>query len=76
MNLFDRIGGGAGPGGLKAVAPVGNEEIRVTVPSNVTEISIVGLELEVQRVDGVQSYTAEGRPIALISNAQVDYRAR
>ena len=76
INLFDRIGGGAGPGGLKAVAPVGNEEIRVTVPSNVTEISIVGLELEVQRVDGVQSYTAEGRPIALISNAQVDYRAR
>ena len=76
MDLFDRVDGGVGPGGLKAIAPVGNEEIRVTVPSNVTEISLVGLELEVQRVDGAQSYTVEGRPIALISNAQVEYRAR
>ena len=74
-DLVDRVSGGAGPGGVKAVAPVGEEGIRVTVPEGVTEISIVGLELQVQRVDGQESFSAPGRPIAVISDVQVEYRA-
>src|SRR3954471_23886772 len=31
-DLFDRIGGGGGPGGLKAVAPVGRESIAIEIP--------------------------------------------
>ena len=75
-DLVDRVSGGAGPGGVKAVAPVGGEGIRVTVPEGVTEISIVGLELRVQRVDGQESFSSPGRPIAVISDVQVEYQAR
>ena len=41
-DLFDRIGGGAGPGGLKAVAPAGREQIFVTVPGGVDQVSLLG----------------------------------
>ena len=34
-DLFDRIGGGAGPGSLKAVAPAGREQVFITVPADV-----------------------------------------
>ena len=76
VDLVDRVSGGAGPGGVKAVAPVGGEGIRVTVPEAVTQISIVGLELQVQRVDGQESFSSPGRPIAVISDVQVEYQAR
>ncbi len=75
-DLVDRVGGGAGPGGVKAIAPVGAERIRVIVPSNVTEVSVVGLELEVRRVDSEETQIARGRAIALISDVNVEYRAR
>ncbi len=75
-DLVDRVGGGAGPGGVKAIAPVGAERIRVIVPSDVTEISVVGLELEVRRVDSEETQIARGRAIALISDVNVEYRAR
>ena len=75
-DLVDRVSGGAGPDGVKAVAPVGGEGIRVSVPEGVTEISIVGLELQVQRVDGRESFASAGRPIAVISDVQVEYQAR
>ena len=75
-DLVDRVGGGAGPGGFKAIAPVGAERVEVVVPSNVTEISIVGLELEVRRVDSEETHIALGRAIALISDVNVEYRAR
>lgn len=76
FDLVDRVRGGVGPGGVKAVAPVGAERIRVIVPSDVTEISIVGLELEVRRFDGEETETERGRAIALVSGVDVDYRAR
>ncbi len=76
FDLVDRVGGGAGPGGVKAIAPVGAEGIRVIVPSNVTEISIVGLELEVRRVDSRETHITRGRAIALVSDVHVEYRAR
>ena len=75
-DLVDRVGGGAGPGGVKAIAPVGGERIRVIVPSNITEIAVVGLELEVRRVDREEIHVARGRAIALISDVTVEYRAR
>ena len=31
-DLVDRIGGGAGPGGVKAVAPTGIESVTITIP--------------------------------------------
>ena len=75
-DLADRVGGGAGPSGVKAVAPVGGEGIRVTVPPNVNEISIVGLGLEVERLDGRETFMAPGRPIAVLGDVLVEYRAR
>jgi hypothetical protein len=75
-DLADRVGGGAGPGGVKAIAPLGGEAIQITVPGGVTEISIVGLDLQIQRVDGQQSFTSLGRPIAVISDVEVEYQAR
>ena len=76
FDLVDRVRGGAGPGGVKAVAPVGAERIRVIVPSDVTEISIVGQTLDVRRFDGEETETELGRAIALVSGVDVDYRAR
>jgi len=75
-DLVDRVSGGAGPGGVKAVAPVGAERIHVQVPQAVTEISIVGLSLDMQRVSGRETVESVGRPIAVISDVQVEYRAR
>jgi hypothetical protein len=73
-DLVDRIGGGAGPGGVKAVAPVGAESILVSIPAEVTEVSLLGEKLTMVRSDGVPAnYSAAGRPIAIISNAIVEY---
>ena len=72
-DLFDRITGGAGPGGLKAVAPVGDEIIRVGVPEKVELVSLLGEKLVLGGVDGLQTLGAEGRPIALVSDAQIEY---
>lgn len=72
-DLFDRIGGGAGPGGLKAVAPTGVEPIRVELPADVTQVSVMGEKLSARRVDADEMFTGPGRPIALISNVQVEY---
>lgn len=74
-DLFDRIGGGAGPGGVKAVAPTGTEFITMTLPEDVgTEVSVLGERLIVLRPDGTDTFTSEGRPIATISNVMVEFR--
>lgn len=73
-DLVERIGGGAGPGGVKAVAPVGSEQISVAIAADVTEVTLLGEKLTVVRRDGVPAtYTTSGRPIAIISNATVEY---
>src|SRR5688500_13812673 len=51
-DLLERIAGGAGPGGVKAVAPVGNEAISVELPAELTEVTILGEKLIVMRADG------------------------
>ena len=74
-DLFDRIRGGAGPGGVKAVAPSGSEYIIIQLPADVGEtVSILGGKLTVMRPDGNDVFTSAGRPIATISNVMVEYR--
>jgi hypothetical protein len=41
-DLVDRVGGGAGPGGVKAVAPTGKESITVLVPEGELAVSLLG----------------------------------
>jgi hypothetical protein len=73
-DLVDRVSGGAGPGGVKAVAPTGTEPISITIPSEEESVSILGEKLSVLRLDGFDNFIAPGRPIALISNAKIEYR--
>lgn len=74
-DLVDRVSGGAGPGGVKAVAPTGTESVSLVLPQTTIEVSIVGLRLAVVRPDGPdETFTVPGRPIAVISNVTVEYR--
>jgi hypothetical protein len=73
-DLLDRIAGGAGPGGVKAVAPIGTESIRLTIPEAEDEVSLLGEKLLVERPEGTVTYTSQGRPIAVVSNVQITYR--
>ena len=73
-DLFDRISGGAGPGGVKAVAPTGNEFITIHLPDTVVDqVSVLGEKLSVVRPDGTDNFTAAGRPIATISNVMLEF---
>jgi hypothetical protein len=72
-DLFERIAGGAGPGGVKAVAPIGHEEITVTIPAGVNEVSILGEVLDATTAAGRETATP-GRTVAVISNARIEYR--
>lgn len=73
-DLYDRIAGGAGPGGMKAVAPAGAEFVQILIPATATELSILGEKLSEVRPDGTSVFTAPGRPVATISNVMVEYR--
>lgn len=72
-DLVDRIGGGAGPGGAKAVAPTGTEPITITIPEGEDKVSILGEKLTVERTDGTTTYASAGRPIAVISKVMIEY---
>ena len=73
-DLLDQISGGAGPDGVKAVAPTGTESIKITIPERENEVSILGEKLTVERVDNTATYSSPGRAIAIISNAMLSYR--
>ncbi len=74
QDLLDRVTGGAGPGGVKAVAPIGTEHIVVEIPAGLDQVSILGEKLTIVRSDGEpQTYSAPGRPIAIISNVNIEY---
>jgi hypothetical protein len=73
-DLVDRVSGGAGPGGVKAVAPTGTEAISIAIPDGEDEVSILGEKVTVERLDGTATYTQSGRPIAVISNVMIEYR--
>ena len=73
-DLVDRVSGGAGPGGVKAVAPTGRESITVAIPEGELSVSLLGERLAVERIDGSAAYTQTGRPIAVVSNVMLEYR--
>ena len=76
-DLFDRVGGGTGAAGLKAVAPTGVEPVTIVIPPDepTETVSIVGLKLTEARVDGTSTTEASsGRPMATISNVMLQYR--
>jgi hypothetical protein len=71
-DLYDRITGGAGPGGFKAVAPLGREQVSIQIPSAVDQVSLLGEVLEATTAAGREVATP-GRPVALVSNVQLQY---
>jgi hypothetical protein len=74
-DLVDRITGGSGASGLKAVAPTGSEPVSIVIPEEAMQVSILGEKLSVVRVDGDDTFSASGRPMAVISNVMVEYRS-
>lgn len=72
-DLVDRITGGSGASGLKAVAPTGTESVSIVIPEEAMQVSILGEKLSVIRVDGSDTFSASGRPMAIISNVMVEY---
>jgi len=73
-DFVDRIAGGAGPAGVKAVAPTGTESISMLIPEEESQVSLLGEKLTVERLDGTATYSSPGRPIAVISNVMIEYR--
>jgi len=73
-DLFDRIGGGAGPGTLKAVAPAGREQIFLTIPAGVDQVSLLGETLDAVTPAGHETAVMPGRPVAIVSNLIFEYR--
>lgn len=73
-DLFDRVSGGTGPGGVKAIAPTGVESVVIPVPAQENSVSIVGLELTEERLDDTDVFTVIGRPVAVVSNVTIEYR--
>jgi hypothetical protein len=75
-DLYERISGGAGPGGVKAVAPVGLEAIRIDIPADVNRVSLLGEVLDATTAAGRGESATPGKPVAIISNATVEYRPK
>jgi hypothetical protein len=74
-DLYDRISGGAGPGGVKAVAPLGREEVVVTIPEDVERVSLLGEVLDASTSAGRETATP-GRTVAIVSHFQIEYRPK
>jgi hypothetical protein len=72
-DLYDRIGGGAGPGGLKAVAPAGREPIFIEIPAKVEQVSLLGETLDATTPAGHETVVMPGRPVAIVSNVLFEY---
>ena len=75
-DLVDRVSGGAGGSGLRAVAPTGTERVIVVVPDDVDQLVIAGQSLEIVRGDGRDMVTELGRPVATVSDVVIEYQAR
>jgi len=73
-DLVERIAGGAGPGGVKAVAPTGAERVVFTVPDGVSDVVISGERLTIERLGGTEVITAPGRPYAVVSEVEIEYQ--
>ena len=76
-DLVDRVGGGAGPAGLKALAPAGVERVFVPIPAGVERVVIAGQRLELFRFDQTRDEVRTvGSAMAVISNALIEYTGR
>ena len=73
-DAFDRIGGGAGPRGVKAVVPVSIEPVTIVLKEAPEQVSLLGEKLHVARLSGESTLTAPGQAVALVSNIQIEYR--
>ena len=74
-DFVDRVSGGAGPAGVKAVAPTGLEQIVIEVNEADEQVSLLGEKLTVETATGPPAtFTQPGRPIAVVSNVNVEYR--
>jgi hypothetical protein len=73
-DLVERIAGGAGPGGAKAVAPTGAERVVFPVPDGVSDVVISGERLTIEKLGGTEVVTAPGRPYAVVSEVEIEYR--
>jgi hypothetical protein len=74
-DFVDRVSGGAGPGGVKAVAPTGTEPIVVQVNEADEQVSLLGEKLTVENMTGPPTtFSQPGRPIAVVSNVMVEYK--
>ncbi len=71
-DLYDRISGGAGPSGAKAVAPLGREEISIPIPAGIDTVSILGEVLDATTAAGHETATP-GRTVAVVSNVRVEF---
>ena len=71
--LFDRIGGGSGPGGAKAIGPGPVESVKVTIPAALSAVGVVGVKLTVTTSHGTDVFDSPGRPVAIASNFKVEF---
>ena len=75
-DLVDRVVGGAGVQGVKAIAPTGTERVFVSVPAELDEVVVVGQSLGVVRLESRDDFRTMGQPVAVISDVQVEYQPR
>jgi hypothetical protein len=73
-DLFDQIGGGGRPGGVKAVAPGPPEAVKFPIPAGINAVGIVGVRLRVTTRLGSQTFDSPGRPVAIVSNVRLEIR--
>jgi hypothetical protein len=73
-DLFDRVVESGSSGAVKAIAPTGVQPVVIDIPAGVDAVSILGEKLVVVRGDGESVYTMAGRPVAIISQAMIEYR--
>jgi hypothetical protein len=72
-SLFDRLAGGSGPGGAKALGPGPLEPIKVPLASTISAVGIVGVKLTVTTSRGTDVFDSPGRPVAIASNFKVEF---
>ena len=58
------------------MAPTGTEHFTVEIPEEEERVSLLGEKLTVVRPDGIDNFTAAGRPVALVSDVRITYRAK
>jgi hypothetical protein len=56
------------------VAPTGTETISVVIDAAEQMVSILGEKLSVVSGEGTDTFSAPGRPVAVISNVMLEYR--